>query len=164
MIAKQLKGGKLMEPMTFTVEEMISNFDLTGSAAIFEGPIPPPLDLLDPSEGTRNIRTGQDWRVLIEWTTTGTMSHAMAGNWDLQVFLEKMGVGEFKLMDNPIVEPFQSLPATYSRMIPFVAHSVSVPAGLYKVAVSLTMKGSLAVPCPIAAVAEGPVLQFYDSV
>jgi hypothetical protein len=97
------------------------------------------------------------------WTASGWQNHAYAGTWYLQVFLEKMGEGEFQLMDSPIAEDFVSEdPHTYHRDIPFVAQSVSVPPGLYKVTLSITMKGPLGVPLPVAAIAEGPIIQFYE--
>jgi len=156
-----------MEPMTLTFEEMMPFFKISGTASIFEGPMPPHPDTIDPTDGTRTIRTGQDWWALIQWTATGWMNLAIDGTWNLQVFLEKMGIGEFQLMNAPRVVPFVSAnPHTYTVDIPFVAQSISVPAGLYKVAVSLTMRGPTPTqaPLPIAAVAEGPVLQFYDAV
>jgi hypothetical protein len=154
-----------MEPMTFTFEEMIGNFELAGTAAIFEGTVPgPPLDTVDPTNGTRTVRVGQDWWVLARWTCTGWMNNAIGGTWHVRVFFEQMGVGEFALMPGgPVSVPFVSAdPHTYVRDIPFPATSMSVPAGLYKPTLSITMSGPGGVALPIAAVAEGPVIQFYD--
>lgn len=153
-----------MEPITLLFEEMMPDFQLTGEAIIREGPLPaPPEPDPDPTQSTRTIRCGQDWWVHLVWTASGWMNNAIDGNWYLQVFLEKMGIGEFQLMEEPITEPFVSEdPHTYHRDIPFVGQSVAVPPGLYKIAVSLTMKGSEGVPLPITAVAEGPILQFYE--
>lgn len=153
-----------MEAINFTHEEMVPNFNLTGRAAIFEGPLPSsPIDTVDPADGTRTVRCGQDWWVLVEWTAGGWLNHIMDGTWEVQVFLEQMGIGEFDVMPSPRSVPFVSTdPHNYRIDIPFVAQSLSVPPGLYKIAVALTMRGPLGVPAPIAAVAEGPVIQFYE--
>ena len=155
-----------MEPMTITFEEMMPFFRVTGSAAIFEGPLPSHPDTIDLTDGTRTIRTGQDWYCLLRWTASGWMNNAIDGTWHVRVFLEQMGIGEFQLMNQPRNVDFVSQdPHHYVVDIPFVFQSISVPAGLYKVAVSLTMTGPppTRAALPIAAVAEGPVIQFYDA-
>jgi hypothetical protein len=146
--------------MQFNYEEMVPFFSITGNAAIFEGPPPAPNDPVDPQNGLRNLRTDQAWFMHVVWRTTGFMNHIMCGKWYLRVFLEEMGIGEFQLMDAPIEVNFESRPHTYHRDIIFIAGTV--PEGVYKPTLSLTMKGPLGVPGPIAAVAEGPVIQFYD--
>ena len=160
-----------MEPMTFSYEETLPNFGISGDASIFEGPLPtPPIDTVDLTDSTRVVRTGQDWWVLLRWECTGWLNWIMAGNFYCKVYLEQMGKDEFELMPPPypadgVEVPFVAEdPHTYIRDIPFPLTSIAVPAGLYKVTASLTFKGPLPrrVPAPIAAIAEGPVLQFYD--
>ncbi len=146
--------------MEFNYEEMVPFFNILGNAAIFEGSPPVPTDPIDPQDGLRNCRTDQAWFMHVAWRTTGFMNHIMDGKWYLRVFLEEMGEGEFKLMDAPVEVDFESEPHAYHRDITFPAGTV--PAGVYKPTLSLIMKGPLGVPGPIAAVAEGPVIQFYD--
>ena len=145
--------------LEFDYEEMVPLFNITGNASIFEGAPPMPTEI-SPTDGLRNCRTDQSWFMHVEWRTTGFLNHLMAGKWYLRVFLEEMGIGEFKLMDNPVQVNFESEPHSYHHDIVFSAGTV--PAGIYKPTLSLTMKGPLEVPGPIAAVAEGPVIQFYD--
>jgi hypothetical protein len=144
--------------LEFDYEEMLPFFNITGSAAIKEGPPPPPNWGM--TDGLRNCRTDQSWTMRVNWETGGLLNHLIAGKWYLRVFLEEMGEGEFKLMDNPVEVNFESEPHSYSQDITFSAGTV--PAGIYKPTLSLTMRGPLGIAGPIAAVAEGPVIQFYD--
>lgn len=153
-----------MEPMTFKYEEMLPNFRIKGDATLFEGPVPvPPFDTVDPTNGKGIVRVGQDWWVLVRWTSTGWLNHAICGDWYLRVLFEQQGKGEFELMKEPVKVPFKHTdPSNYVKDIPFPATSTSVPPGLYKVTVALTAKTEDGIPMPIAAFAEGPVVQFYE--
>ncbi len=151
-----------MLPLQFSFEEMMPNFNVKGFAAIFEGAVPqPPVDP-DPTNSSRIVQARQDWYLYASWRQEGWLNHALCGKWHLRVFFEEMGRGEFELMKEPIDVPFVSEdPYTYRQIIPFQATRVQVPPGLYKPTFSLTMTGPKGVAIPVAAVAEGPVLQFY---
>ncbi len=148
--------------LPFTFEERFPYFEISGNAHLHEGPIPAPN--IGTTDSARAIQTGQDWYIHATWTCSGWMTNAMSGDWQIQVFLEKMGIGEFELMPGgPVTIPFVSAnPHTYSTFIPFVATSLSVPKGLYKPTLQLTMEGPAGVALPIVAVAEGDVISFYD--
>lgn len=153
-----------MVPMKFEYEEFVPHFRVTGWAGIFEGPVPFSLDTVDPNNSKKIIQTGQDWWVLVHWRQTGWLNNMIAGNWQLRVFMEQMGRGEFQLMSAPITVPHvPAEPHSYWKDLPFPVVSMNVPAGLYKVTFALTFVGPGGKPCPIAAVAEGPVIQFYDA-
>jgi hypothetical protein len=155
------------EAMEFRFEELMPYFRCHGTATVYEGQTPADPDDIDESQASRIIQVGQDWFVWAEWRASGWLNNAIDGAWRLQVFLEKMGAGEFQLMPNPLEIPFVSAdPHHYFQDVPFPATSMSVPAGLYKIACSLTMVGPppTRAPLPIAAVGEGPVIQFYEAV
>ena len=150
-------------PIQFSAEEMVPFFQIKGSASFHEGVYKPADDPVDPTEGVRNIQTGQDWYVLIHWDQIGRLIHCMAGTWYVQVYFEKLGAGEVNLMPSPKEVKFKNQnPGHYLVDVPFYHTSVNVKPGLYKVAVSLTFRGPAGEAVPIAAVAEGPVIQFYD--
>lgn len=151
-------------PIQFSAEEMYPYFKISGSASFHEGTYPGPTDTVDPSNGLRNIKVGQDWFVLIQWDQVGSLVHGLSGTWYVQVFFEKMGPGEVNVM--PVAKPVpftNDNPGKYVVDVPFIGDSLNVKPGLYKVAVSLTLKGPSGIPLPVAAVAEGPVIQFYEA-
>ena len=150
------------EPINFSVEEMLPYFGLSGEASIhqIEGSIPEP-DTVDPTDGIRNIRCDQKWDIHVRWNQNGSLIWGLSGTWKIHIYFEKMGVDEFSLMSDSVEVPFvNSDPHTYFRWIP-IKSDFKVPPGLYKAAVSLTLVGPTGVALPVAAVGEGPVLQFY---
>ena len=150
-------------PSNFLQKKWSLSFRLKAQPHFTEGVYKPTDDPVDPTEGVRNIQTGQDWYVLIHWDQIGRLIHCMAGTWYVQVYFEKMGAGEVNLMPSPREVKFKNEnPGHYLVDVPFYHTSVNVKPGLYKVAVSLTFRGPAGEAVPIAAVAEGPVIQFYD--
>ena len=143
----------MANPFELEIEEEINNFDiLEPKATLFEeGGVSP----------TTIIRTNQDWRVQFEWKVDGSLNHIMAGNWILEVLLEKMGVGEYNLEDNTKKVPCESAPYAYKDEIKFVAGKV--PKGKYRLVASITFEGPLGVPGPIACTGEGPLVTFYET-
>jgi hypothetical protein len=122
-------------------------------------------ELTAPRSPSSLIRRNQAWRVDFDWKTTGPDNHIIAGNWNLRIFLERMGGAEFSFPPaNPgtAVEPVVSLvgASEYQKYIDIPAFVV--PAGLYKLVASITHLGPLGAPSRVAGFAEGPLLQFYD--
>ena len=151
-------------PIKFSAEELVPFFQIQGAASFHEGVYKPINEDVNPTEGVRNIQSGQDWYILVHWDQLGRLIHCMAGTWYVQVFFEKLGEGEVNIMPTPRKVNFiNEDPGHYLVDVPFYRDSVRVEPGLYKVAVSLTFRGPKGVPVPIAAVAEGPVIQFYDA-
>lgn len=133
-----------------TCEELLPWFGIKGKCDVYEVPTMNPTSI---------IRTDQDWGVKFNWKTDGGLNHLLAGRFQLQVLLEKMGPGEGPAIPAKQIQ-FQSHPHEYNE-------TISVPAGLvqsgaYKLVATLTMRGPGGVPGPIAGIAEGPVIQFYD--
>lgn len=109
-----------------------------------------------------HIQIGQAWRVKFDWNTTGFLNYLIAGKFELRVFLEQMGGGEFNLPNATKIVNVVSSPNAYSDTIEVsAAVSANIPAGVYKLVSALTMKGPGGVAGPIAAFAEGPMVQFY---
>lgn len=107
-----------------------------------------------------SIRSDQAWGVRVQWSTGGALGPLLSGNWNVTVYLDRMAGGAH----TPVVQskPVQSTdPAHYVVDIPFAAGAV--PAGAYRMAVTITMTGPTGVPAPIGGVGDGPLLQFYDA-
>ena len=111
------------------------------------------------------IKTSQKWGVNVTWQTGGPLTPFMAGDFLVTVYLEKMGGGEIGILPGSTlpVPLVAEDPHTYNASLTFDADSV--PAGAYKVAVTVTMHGPAPgfVPGPVAGVGEGPLLQFYKA-
>lgn len=139
--------------MAITFEELLPFFSLHGDASISEQA---------PVEGKTNIvRTTEGWQVKVDWNTHGPLNFLMAGTWNIAVHLEQLGCGEFCLGANTATEPFVSAPNAYSKTLLFGAGSV--PAGMYRASVVITMNGPTNVPGPIAGHEDLGVIQFYDT-
>jgi hypothetical protein len=137
--------------MAILFEELLPLFGLSGNAVASESP---------PINGPSNIiRTTEGWQVDINWTTTGALNNVMCGQWKISVLLEQMGGGEFNLGGGNVTEPLVSAPHAYHKTISFAAGSV--PAGLYRASVIMTMDGPLGAPAPIAGFEDLGMLQFY---
>lgn len=139
--------------MAIQFEELLPLFGLNGDASVSESA---------PVNGSGKIvRTTEDWQVDVNWNTSGPLNNIMAGKWKLAVLLEKMGHGEFALANNEAEEAFVSAPHAYSKTFNFAAGSV--PPGLYRVLVTVTMVGPANAPGPIAGYEDLGMVQFYDS-
>lgn len=140
-------------------EESIPNFSCRGHCHFYEGAS---TENWRSAPTTNIIQTDQPWYVLYHFNTDGLLNHIMAGEWNLELFLEKMGGEEFDL--NPAYAkdriPFVSRPYEYYKWA--VIPPKEVPAGVYKAVASVTFKGPLGVPGPIAMFADIGMVQFYD--
>jgi len=138
--------------MAITFEELLPLFGLSGDATVSESP---------PVNGSSSIiRTSEGWQVAVNWTTTGPLNNLMCGQWKISVLLEQMGGGEFVLGGGNVTEPFVSAPHVYNKTISFAAGSV--PPGLYRASVIITMAGPLNVPGPVAGFEDLGMVQFYS--
>jgi hypothetical protein len=142
-----------MAPFNLIPEEDISNFDLSGTCTVWESA---------PANATNIINTSQEWGVIFNWITAGSMAGSLSGKWTVTVYLERMGPQEGPDVppeDVPYVTTV--LPQNYSKTI--TIHANTVPVGLYKLTTAVTMRGPLPleIPTPIAMVGDGPLIQIY---
>lgn len=144
-------------------EELIpGNFAVNdGYAQLYEGPSTGGFPGGNP---TNIIQTDQSWRVHFHWTNLGLLVPFMAGEWELEIYLEKMGPGEF------------GFPGTLGKTtVPFVAvnpHTYhvdihippsTVPEGLYKLTACVQLKSPAGIPGPVVAFAELGAVKFYQA-
>jgi hypothetical protein len=134
-----------------------------GMCLVMEGPAPDPFGEPFPAPAT-HIRTDQEWSVGFSWETLGSLNYLMAGTWELTVYLEEMGGGEFALPLNVNTIPFVSGPSPYALAFAFAFDFAAgvVPEGAYRVVTTVDMIGPGGFQGPISAVGEGPILRFYE--
>ena len=146
-------------PFHLDFEEILPLFSVAPSEnTVFEGPAPVPFPDATPVPVT-SIRIDQQWGVRFKWETQGNLNWLMAGTWELTVYLERMGGGEFNLPGGTKNIAFVSAPNTYTEDLTFPAGSV--PEGAYRIVTTVTMKGPSGFRGPIGAIGDGPVIQFY---
>ncbi|RMG27420.1 MAG: hypothetical protein D6730_07240 [Bacteroidetes bacterium] len=150
-----------------TFEELLPFFQIQGGATVClteNLAAPGPGTGFPPATPTNIIKTSQGWSVAFQWETLGALTNLMAGQFQLNLFLEEMGSGEYALPAafSTATVNFVSAPNVYNQVMNIPANQV--PAGVYKLVVSLTFKGPLGVPGPIAAFSEVGMIQFYDSI
>jgi hypothetical protein len=85
----------------------------------------------------------------------------MSGEWQLAVYLEEMGGGEFNLPNNTTPLPFVSAPQAYDYTFNFAAGTVS-REGAFRVVTTIDMVGPTGYQGPISGVGEGPIIKFYE--
>jgi hypothetical protein len=110
------------------------------------------------------IRRNQAWKVTFDWQTSGVAALFLAGQWKLEIYLEKMGPDEFGL---PAGLSTATVPAVATAALHSYAKDIVIPAnvvpeGLYKLVVSITHQNPGGSPTPMAGFAEGSLLQFYN--
>jgi hypothetical protein len=150
----------MSNPFDLAFEEYLPIFGVKdGACRVEEGPVPPPFDE-PPTAPINTIRLDQDWAVQFKWETTGLLNYLMAGKWQLTVYLEEMGGGEFNLPGNTHELTFESKPHTYNYVFNFAAGSV--PEGAYRIVTTIDMVGLSGYQGPISAVGEGPIIRFYE--
>ena len=140
-------------PITF--EELLPHFRIDGTCELFE--VAQPEDT-----PTTVIRTDQDWYIKMDWKTSGPLNYLICGRWQLQVLLEEMGKGEHDVDNSIVFEKFASKPAAYSKEVRFRAGDL--PEGVFKLVATIKLLGPNDVPGPVVGFAEGPIVQFYDSI
>lgn len=130
-------------------EELLPLFGISGKCTLFE---------TTPDTPTNIIRSNESWGVKFEWNTAGPLNFIMAGTWKLECFLEKMGPTEAPSLPSQTT-PIVSAPNAYNKTLTFPG----MAAGVYKLVAVLNAKGPGGVPGPISCMAEGPMVQFYDT-
>jgi hypothetical protein len=146
-------------------EEILPWFGFYGHVHLYEGKSTDHAPSKTPP--TNIIQTDQFWYVVFHWETEGGLNHIMCGDWVCRVVLEQMGKGEFGGDEDFIIDtvPFKSYPTKdkadyYESKIQVAPHKV--PAGVYRVVATLTLKGKKGVPAPVAAFADLGLVQFYQ--
>jgi hypothetical protein len=141
------------QPFPLIPEEDLSNFELSGTCTVWE---------TAPEIASNIINTNQDWGVIFDWKTSGSMAGSLSGTWTVWVYLERMGP-----LEGPNVpsedEPFVAASSAhnYSKTIKIAKNTV--PVGLYKLTTAVTMRGPNPdqIPTPIAMLGDGPLIQVY---
>jgi len=102
--------------------------------------------------------------VQVKWSTNGPLSPLLAGSWEVTVYMDRMGGAPFTLPGNvQSTALVATSPANYTVNFAFPAGAV--PAGAYRMAITITMRGPAPgfVPGPVGGVGDGPLLQFYSA-
>ncbi len=151
----------MANPFKLEFEELAPLFEVShGLCAVYEGPAPAPFPDVTPTP-INNIRLDQAWGVTFHWHTERALNHLMCGTWQLTVYLEEMGVGEFGLPGNQVQIPFVSEPHLYWHVFNF-GPGVVPREGAYRVVTTVDMTGPGGFQGPISAVGEGPIIRFYE--
>jgi len=151
----------MANPFTLQFEELAPYFEVThGRCAVYEGPAPAPFPDVTPTP-ISNIRLDQAWGVTFHWHTLGALNYLVAGTWQLAVYLEEMGGGEFHLPGNVTTIPFVSAPEVYTHVFSFGPGAVT-REGAYRIVTTVDMSGPTGYQGPISAVGEGPIIKFYE--
>lgn len=112
---------------------------------------------------TQIIRTDQAWGVKFHWAIVGDLCCMVQGYWNLAVYLEQMGGGEFNLPHNTMPLDFLPKPHVYDPK-PMIWNAGEVPVGIYRIVATLTVTAEDGVtPGPFAGYVEGPMLQFFKA-
>lgn len=154
----------MANPFPIAFEEGLPSFEIPSAAeaTVFElpggGPFPAsPVPV-------NSIRSDQPWGLRVAWTTQGALSPLLAGTWEVTVYLDRLGSGPFSVPGNVQTTALLATnPAGYTVDFGFAAGLV--PAGAYRMAVTVTMRGPAPglVPGPIGGIGDGPLLQFYNA-
>lgn len=152
----------MANPFPLQFEELLPLFGVTNASqcTVMEGPAPTPFPGAIPVP-IANIRLDQPWAVEFEWQTVGPLNHLMSGEWQLAVYLEEMGGGEFNLPNNTTPLAFVSAPNAYSYTFNFPAGTVS-REGAFRIVTTIDMVGPTGYQGPISGVGEGPIIKFYE--
>jgi len=143
--------------MPFEPENISPNF-FTGSISA--------VAVLDPLglQPTIIIRTTDIWHVSISWQIAGIVADALAGTWRVSAFLESMGAGfegqvGFQTI-NLDIDP--TTPRDYTALLTVNPAVQPVPAGTYKLVVTVNYLTPANQPGFMAGYQEGPILQFFE--
>ena len=151
----------MANPFTLDFEELAPFFEVDHPLCyVYEGPAPAPFPDVTPTP-INNIRLDQSWGVTFHWHTNGALNYLVSGSWQLAVYLEEMGGGEFNLPGNVTTIPFVSSPNTYHHVFPFGPGVVS-REGAFRIVTTVDMTGPTGYQGPISAVGEGPIIKFYE--
>ncbi len=156
----------MANPFPIVFEESLPAFVIasTAQATITELTSPPPMPFPPVLTPASSIRSDQPWGVRVEWQTSGSLSSLLAGDWEVTVYIDRMGGAPFTLPGNVQTTPLVALnPANYT--VDFTFPAGAVPAGAYRMAITVTMRGPAPghVPGPIGGIGDGPLLQFYSA-
>ncbi len=140
--------------MPFEPQNIPPNF-FTGQITAFA--------VLDPNglAPTTIIRTTDQWFVRVDWVIAGIVADSLAGTWQVRAFLESMGpgfegqVGQQNI--NLAVDP--TTPRNYSSTLAIPANTV--PAGTYKLVVTVNYLTPANQPGFMAGYEEGPIIQVF---
>lgn len=109
---------------------------------------------------TEVIQTDQSATVNINWDVSGTLATFLSGTWKGEVFLEKMGGGEFAGATPSTVIFYEPSATTYNLNVVIPANTVD--EGIYRVVVCLSLEGTTGTPGPVAAFGDLGLIKFYE--
>jgi len=152
----------MANPFTIIVEDGLPLFDVAPSATatVFELPATGPFPAV--VTPVHSIGPTQGWGVRVRWSTSGALSPLLAGDWVVTLYMDRMGGGPFSVPGSQQTTPLiAATPQAYEVDFSFPAGAI--PAGAYRLAVTITMRGPAPghVPGPLGGVGDGPLLQFY---
>jgi len=111
------------------------------------------------------IRTDQDWAAHTTIRLSGVLSQFISGNWHVHVNLESVGPGgEHTFFDSDSTIPIPEPDDTYECVLNVPAGSVSAAhqGTPYHCAVTVTYRGPMGNPGPIAGYVDMGIVQFYN--
>lgn len=111
------------------------------------------------------LRTDQDWSAHTTITLSGALSQFIAGSWHIHLRLESMGPGgEYSFFDvnGDVAIPDPS--DVYDQVLHVPAGKVTAAhdGTPYRAVISVTYRGPLGNPGPIAGYVDLGIVQFYD--
>ena len=106
------------------------------------------------------IQTDQSATVKIKWNVTGTLTTFLSGSWKGEVFLEKMGGGEYTGVTPSTTIIYEPSATSYNMKVVVPANSVE--EGIYRVVVCLSLEGPTGTPGPVAAFGDLGLVKFYE--
>jgi len=140
-------------------EEIVPWFSIDGSVTLAEGPS---TEAFPEGMVARIVQSDQPVKVSFRWRAAGLLVPFLAGTWKATVFFEKMGGEEFSLPSNSVQTPFVGAnPHDYALQLDIAPNTL--PAGVYKVVVSLNFCAPDGTPGPVAAFTELGMVQVYKA-
>lgn len=122
---------------------------------------PPPFD---PTASNFIAQTDQKLRVNLTWETVGVLWLIITGKWHCNVYLEEMGAGEYS--GGPFSTSIKVVNAfNHKYQVEIDIPANSIPAGLYRLVVAVTLKGGdpAVTPLPIAAFSDIGIVQIFEA-
>ncbi len=106
------------------------------------------------------IQTDQEITFNFKWGCAGILVQSLCGNWNVQVYLEKMGSDEYDLPNAVVHIPFVPV-SGHSYDVNIVVRPNVIPSGLYRAVAAITLVSEHGKPLPVAGFADFGLLQFY---
>ncbi|MBX3062281.1 MAG: hypothetical protein U0528_03035 [Anaerolineae bacterium] len=149
--------------MSVQIETNLTSYTGSLDAYTFEASTPGPQ-----YAPTNTIRTDQNWGVTVKWKMSGALTAWLNANFQIRVFLERMGPGADialpALSVNTLSEPLQNFPAApyreYAQNVDVAAGAIG--EGVYRVIVVLHLfDNGLGNPTPVAGFVDCGLIYIF---